>query len=130
MTEDEYFLAVVNRAQARIRKGWTQNAIARNIDGDIVDADRPDARCWCLSGALWSPDNVPGHQDKLNHLLLELAVGKDDSNDNSYRAVLRLVEWNDAPSRRHSEVLDLLNRAEERLVLRIRSGQPSQTIEG
>jgi len=31
---------------------WTQNAFARDLDGNEVDADSPSAVCWNLSGAI------------------------------------------------------------------------------
>lgn len=34
-----------------IRKGWTQNASARNKDGRIVGATSDEAVCYCLIGA-------------------------------------------------------------------------------
>lgn len=42
----------LKRARQLIKKGWTQNAYARDRYGNMVDEDSPGAVRWCAAGAL------------------------------------------------------------------------------
>ena len=43
---------ILEQARALIERGWTQNASARNADGDHVAPTSRHACKWCASGAL------------------------------------------------------------------------------
>lgn len=39
-------------AAARVLRGWTRDAYARDADGRVVGAAEPAAVCWCAIGAI------------------------------------------------------------------------------
>jgi hypothetical protein len=73
---------------------WTQQAYARNHDGDTVASCSDDARCWCLLGAMFRC-----YADK-DIAKIELKI-LDQTNK------ITVAQWNDDPDRTHQEVLDL-----------------------
>lgn len=87
-------------------EAWTQEVHARASDGSRVGPANPNACCWCLVGALYrcypqTPDDPDCREfctaytrvkDKLRHMC-------------GYSSIAR---WNDAPSRTHAEVLEVL----------------------
>ena len=53
MTNTETDIKVLKRAKNLIKKGWTQDAYARNVDGTKVEPTDPDAVKFCMRGALY-----------------------------------------------------------------------------
>jgi len=88
------------RAKINTPEKWTQRVFARDSAGRQCGDGSPDARCWCLLGALNSlyapyfvcPDTVLRY--------VHLAIGDDP-----------IDAWNDAAGRSHHEVLAALSRA-------------------
>ena len=84
-------VSVLERAQARVKRGWCQNAPARNSVGMKVPATSPNACEWCASGAINAAateaiDHRVLRSIKIRHAfnLLREVIGKD------------IVEFNDA----------------------------------
>lgn len=81
---------------------WTQGAIKRDAAGNATYAGGEPAVCWCLDGAvlevygrgniIWATQQVERARERLRE-----AIGLPES--------VELYQWNDAPGRKHAEVL-------------------------
>ena len=80
------------------RDVWTQDAYARDVAGRIVESQSPAAVRFCCSGALYTTEH-PLHGSVAARALVSRVIGHD------------LEVWNDAPGRKHNEVLDAFDRA-------------------
>ncbi len=89
---------VLRKARAVEEQGWTQGAIARNVDAEMVDPDDDDAVCWCAMGALIVAE------PNFDRLLDALYVLR--SSTNGYVDL-----FNDAPGRTQQEVIAAFDRA-------------------
>jgi hypothetical protein len=69
---------------------WTQGAMARNADGDVVAVTSPKAVRWCLAGAI-KRSNGTEDWEKAYDAFFET---------NKRRG----ISWNDAPERTFEEV--------------------------
>lgn len=92
---------MLERAIARIERGWTQGASARDAAGERVYlAHDPKAVCWCLVGAIQAEERKQFRaSDALYNVLFDKLPRKGFRN---------LSEWNDEPGRTRDEVLALL----------------------
>lgn len=82
---------------------WTQGASARTWLGTATMAHAPEAARWCLSGACRAEKPVRhANADRLATLL-------------GFSTTLRMIQWNDAPTRTHAEVLSRIEDAIKRL---------------
>lgn len=90
------------------REAWTQGDLALDADGNSVSPDDDRACSWCLLGAT-------EHVAINYHLSLsaDIALGATLGAD--------VDEWNDAPERKHAEVLDLIDRT----IARLEATQPT-----
>ena len=83
---------------------WIQFYPALDVRGNSRDPEDRRARCWCLVGALeraaYDSSDPEGAMLECAMFALQAALGRD-----------ALAAWNDAPSRTHEEVLQLLDRA-------------------
>ena len=82
---------------------WIQFYPALDVRGNSRDPEDRRASCWCLVGALERAayDSSDPESDPEGAMFaLQAALGRD-----------ALAAWNDAPSRTHEEVLQLLDRA-------------------
>jgi hypothetical protein len=112
-------LGIIRRARQRIRRGWTQNAYARDRDGVTVDSNSPEASCWCVMGALGEdvadffaqPDVVVSVYCRL-HRLCEVS---DIAEENTI-TFGSLSDWNDYPDRTKKEVLEVFKKAEQEIL--------------
>ena len=91
---------VLIQARALILKGWTQEAFARDADGEPVSAKDPDACSWCVVGAVVAAypdwDNLSkGLWDFLGRFVDEPCPD----------------EFNDLPETTQTDVLALFDRA-------------------
>lgn len=80
------------------RDVWTQDAYARDVAGRIVDSQSADAVRFCCSGALYTTEH-PLHGSVAARALVSRIIGHD------------LEVWNDAPDRKHKDVVDAFDRA-------------------
>ena len=93
-------LEVLKAARAKIEKGWTQGAMARDKNGVALSCSDQDAACWCVMGAT-------------------MAVTHDIPTTNAAIGFLRLAvgdfapRWNDTPGRTQAEVLAAFDKAIE-----------------
>jgi len=103
MTPKEILIAA--RAKIEAPERWTQGAYAKTAKRNKARCDSPKAVCWCVIGAIAHvADVTPGSvTDQLSGSLNE-AIGLGP---NSWE----LVDWNDAPTRTHAEVLAAFDRA-------------------
>jgi hypothetical protein len=95
------FLLTAARQLIADPEHWTQGSNAKRLDGGHVSALDPEAKCFCINGALvragdgsaspW-PWPWPSYAE-----LCELVPGGD------------LIAFNDAPGRTHAEVLAFLD---------------------
>lgn len=95
-------LEVLRAARAKIEQGWTQHAPGRDANGDPVDIKR--ATCWCAIGACYAAS-------PLEQLPADEAVAMLSSVvPNGLISI-----FNDAPGRTQAEVLEVFDRAVEKL---------------
>ena len=88
-------------ARARIERGWTQSAEARDASGNSVLPDSPLAVCWDVLGALFDAEMPTSSHDALFKELPGRSRRRDVS----------IVSFNDAEGRTKEEVLALYDRA-------------------
>lgn len=94
------------RATELIERGWSQDALARNDDGRIVEPWDETASRWSLLGALlaaWYPSGTGA--DSLRRICTAAALATGG----------RLEEWNAAPWRTTRHVRSALTRARDSL---------------
>lgn len=102
---------ILERAKGYVERGWCQGSSATNEQGEVVNPFHPSACCWCAQGAV----NAAAFEFRLESWF-ESAV-------TSLRKELRILgvenpsipRWNDDPFRTKQEVLDLFDRAIQRL---------------
>lgn len=88
---------------------WCQGDYAVTDDGTPCQPAAPDARRWCLLGALERGGYAYGHSiDQLHALARRTAAQPRPDNT--------ITTWNDQPGRTHTEVLDLLRQMRDSLV--------------
>ena len=87
--------------RARIARGWTQGASARDVTGSVTRAWAEEAVCWCAMGAVACRED-DWATTAAAWVVLEEAAG------------MWVAEWNEAPGRTHEDVLALYDRAIER----------------
>ncbi len=83
---------------------WTQGALARDCDGNEVEAMGQIATCYCLSGALWVV--AADDESKFHELLNKFC----DANGLA-RGSRHMIEWNDAEGRTYEEVITAVRKA-------------------
>lgn len=98
---------VLTAARALILKGWAQNFYAVDRAGLFVSPTDEAARAWCLSGAVMTVLRAGTYDDPLEtedvaFTLLQTLVGD------------AVTDWNDAPGRTQTEVVEILDKAIER----------------
>lgn len=71
---------------------WTQGEYAETDSGRGVEADSPDAVCWCAWGAI----------------IRVYGVGWETIGRVEHRVGDSITAWNDNPDRTHAEVLAVL----------------------
>ena len=91
---------------------WTQDAVARDADGDPVSEGNERAVCWCVDGAVALAATGPSGWDSgawtdAMTLLSEAVMPGRGELDPG------VIAWQDAPGRTQAEVLGLLDRAIE-----------------
>ncbi len=83
---------------------WTQRAFAKTETGEITGSLAPEAKCWCLVGAIakcYDDQSSNGFEMRTAVTRsLMMAAGNPEN----------IVKWNDDPSRTHAEVLELVKR--------------------
>lgn len=89
------------RAAALVRKGWTQEAFARDSAGNQVPPDNENACKWCAVGAIEAANMNPGNVEKALKLFRSHLPAEHNS----------AVEFNDAPERTAEQVADLMEKA-------------------
>ena len=109
------------RAAALVRKGFAQNAPARNADGNPCDSISLDARAWSVTGALaralmhgdrreaitMTPAEQSAWEDVQAALVARLTGLK---NGNPPAGMYWMMgAWNDAPGRTADEVAEMLD---------------------
>lgn len=95
---DSETLRNLRAARAKLERGWTQVAQARDARGEPVERGAPEAVAWCLLGAIHPKHECVGDTCRV----LTSVLGVDRS---------RFVSWNDAKGRTQAEVLDAIDRA-------------------
>jgi hypothetical protein len=100
-------LDILKAARAKIAKAesWTKDTSARDDSGGAVPPRSRLARCWCSLGAVCAV-RPPGDDDGES-----LAISRLESSLSALTCRRDVVEFNDAPSRLHSEVLALFDHA-------------------
>ena len=72
---------------------WTTQADAKNESGKAVRFDDPNARCWCILGALAKCHGL--HESFQIQYMIKRIVGG------------HISSWNDAPERTYEDVIKL-----------------------
>lgn len=110
MTLTHYELLADTRAL--IRKGWTQNAYARDKDDNITYIADQHACSWCLTGALHRASldsSTLGKNFMLVHQRLEVRQLLEAHANGS------LSSFNDSPKRTKEDVLALIDKVMDEL---------------
>ena len=91
---------------ARIERGWSQGANARDAHGRAVGLNSDEGQAWSLIGAfsLAATDGIPR-----GHVRRALVAFSDVIATDS------LQQWNDAPDRTREEVLSALDEARAKI---------------
>jgi hypothetical protein len=92
-------LVVLKKARAFIRKGWCRKDQAKNRLGQPTGPRCDDAISWCAVGAVNAATSTLDDADAAIRAV------------KAYLGVWSIVEWNDAPGRRKSDVLVAFDRA-------------------
>lgn len=87
---------ILERAAARVERGWTQDAFARDTNGLECSVFSEHAIAWCLAGAV---DAETSMRAAVFLEAIGAAIGMD------------AVTWNDAPGRTQAEVVTALREA-------------------
>ena len=87
------------RARAKVREGWTQNKLAVDRYGYAALPHRPNACRWCASGALRA----------VNAPWLAYRVLREQTPRHL------VATYNDEPGRTQADILDLFDRAIEKV---------------
>ncbi|MDH7796410.1 MULTISPECIES: hypothetical protein [unclassified Beijerinckia] len=86
---------------------WTQDAFARDRDGDICTSDHPTAVCWCLDGAAAKVGLLDDDDEGRYAAIRVILTRSVPTNHGGY------VGFNDDPNTTHDDVMSLLNKAIE-----------------
>lgn len=97
-------------------ENWTQHAFARDAHGGRINVNSPNAKCFCLAGALqrayYKPGLVPNTGGSR---LCSGAIPLTDSARAIGSCNGSFVDYNDDPKTTHADVLWLLDATIERL---------------
>lgn len=97
MTTHDPVKVLAKKVAARIRKGWTQWASARDKSGQSVPPNSPRAVRWCLYGA-YRRSLSPGQE----------VIGERFWQQLKERCHMGPIRWQDYPQRTKAEVLRVL----------------------
>ena len=92
---------VLTQARALIEKGWTQDALARDAEGQDVYPKNSDACQWCATGAIWAVVGIS--QAYLDAFDMIDNLVRDNYEDIGY--------FNDAPDTTQADVIKLFDEA-------------------
>ena len=106
--EEDGARTLLQEAYELVRRGWSQHADARAVDGAVVRAWDADAVAWSLLGSLVASIELRADADGAIPIQ-QLATACSGLADVVDADSLEL--WNDDPMRTHAEVLDALSRA-------------------
>lgn len=95
---------------------WTRRASARtHPHGKSIPFNDPRATCWCLSGAMGKVSaEMAGPHDTMEIAAMRRvaeAIQSWSGGASGYSALETVLTFNDAPGRRHSTVLAILDGA-------------------
>lgn len=122
----EQIIERLEQGLARVTRGWAQDVLACNADGDQVDPEDKDATCWCMLGALTS-DKLGFYEDaprsyarrELANTLMDQTPeyrNFDEATREDKRLDLEFIsEWNDDPGRTPDQVIKLFQDTIDRL---------------
>ena len=92
----------LNAILEKLQHGWCQGYFAKNKDGNSVSAISEDAVAWTVPGAfvaVYDPLEL-SEEEKVVWGILTKQAG-----------TASLMEWNNAPTRSHEQVFDLIREA-------------------
>ena len=92
-----------------INKGWTQHALARDINGGRVGVLSTEAVCWCLTGAI----NVTNSVHNFMFIAIYDALEESIVDLHHIKKTVILTRFNDAENRTLTEVLQVVDHAIE-----------------
>jgi len=88
---------------------WTTGSFARDQKGEPVDLHNPLATSWCLVGAICRVYGTGTEANTAVTRCIDMISPLDAHSDSEYRAAL--VAWNDAQTRSHQDIVELLEKA-------------------
>lgn len=80
---------------------WTKGYLARTTGGRPINADDPNATCWCVFGAL-ARCEYTGEAWIIAVSKLRFEIGSE---------YISIPEWNDAEETTYEQVIDVLKKA-------------------
>jgi hypothetical protein len=97
-------LESLREARKKIEKSenWCREAFARTAEGKEVTADSPEARQWCLLGAIAAVREVPCFFDSISNYPWMYAL-RDATGCSS------IGQFNDDPKTTHEKVLEVID---------------------
>ncbi len=150
MYTDADKLMILMMARRILAEGWCQGAQARRFDGEATSPTHKHAIEHCLLGAVsyaagidWIPTSpkrfVNGgvivlpitrtDSEGLAFDVIELLAGVLDDPVPLLDGMCRLAHWNDEDGRKHSEVLDLFDRAIASLMKKDEAAEVARELE-
>jgi hypothetical protein len=111
---------LLQRAGVLVRRGWSQHADARTVEGVEVQPWQDTAVAWSIVGALVAvleEQADAGRDLPLEDLAAALNELADLIDDDS------LTNWNDEPSRTQADVIDALEAAETAAAAKLDNGR-------
>jgi len=102
-------IAMTVKDLLQIPTSWTTGSFARDKNGEPVDIHNPLATSWCLVGAICRVYGTDTEANTAVTRCLHLIGPFQAYSDSEYRAAL--VAWNDAQTRSHQDIVELLEKA-------------------
>jgi len=93
----------------RTPTSWTTGSFARDQKGEPIDLHNPLATSWCLVGAICRVYGTDTEAETAVTRCLHLIDPFHTHSDSEERAAL--VAWNDAQTRSHQDIVELLEKA-------------------
>ena len=108
MTDSPGIVDQLREVHGLLKKGWTQNAFARDKSGDKVPSRSGLGVCWCITGAVRRAVDA-GMDVSAIHRMIYQSI-KNTGFESSYSCQENIItEFNDAEGRTQEEVLAVID---------------------
>jgi hypothetical protein len=112
MTMSKSVKRILYDAQRKVQKGWAQDAMAKNKDGDMASSQSA-AVSWCLVGALQVAANGDWQTCNKAKTCVRKAICRKQRKSKQNHLFTSIISWNDRKHRTKQQVLDVLELAKD-----------------